>query len=183
MYFKKIFIPGVLIIEPTVFNDDRGFFLESWNQKNLFESTGIDECFVQDNHSRSVLKGVLRGLHYQLNFPQAKLVRAISGRILDVVVDLRKSSPTFGKHFSIELNDSNNLQLWVPVGLAHGSLTISANADVLYKTTEYYSPSDEVCIKWNDKSLNIDWRLNGNKPQLSIKDEKGIAFKDAQYFL
>ena len=183
MEIKKIFIPGVLIIKPEVFIDDRGFFLESWNQKNLFNSSGINDNFVQDNHSRSTLKGVLRGLHYQLNFPQGKLVRAVSGSILDVVVDLRKSSPTFGKYFSIELNDENNFQLWVPVGLAHGFLTLSNNTDVIYKTTEYYFPNDESCIKWDDVNLGIDWKLKGDKPKLSNKDEKGIAFNTAKYFL
>jgi len=183
MEIKKIFIPGVLIIKPEVFIDDRGFFLESWNQKNLFNSSGINDNFVQDNHSRSTLKGVLRGLHYQLHFPQAKLVRVVSGCILDVVVDLRKSSPTFGKYFSIELNDENNFQLWVPVGLAHGFLTLSNNADVIYKTTEYYFPNDESCIRWDDANLGIDWKLKGGKPKLSNKDEKGIAFNTAKYFL
>ena len=174
-------ISDVLILEPKVFGDDRGFFLESWNQKNLREQAGIDEFFVQDNHSKSS-KGILRGLHYQLEQPQGKLVRVATGRVLDVVVDIRKSSPTFGQHFSIELNDQNHLQLWVPSGMAHGFVVLSDTADFMYKTTDYYAPQYERSILWNDIDLNIDWHLDGITPSLSDKDKEGVSFKSAEYY-
>ena len=174
-------IPDVLILEPKIFGDDRGFFLESWNQKTLKDQLGIDEVFVQDNHSKSS-KGVLRGLHYQLEQPQGKLVRVVTGRVLDVVVDIRKSSPTFGQYFSIELNDQNHLQLWVPPGMAHGFVVLSDTADFMYKTTDYYAPQYEQSILWNDIDLNIDWKLNDIIPSLSNKDENGISFAHAEYF-
>mgnify|MGYP005623286205 CR=1 FL=1 len=174
-------ISDVLILEPKVFGDDRGFFLESWNQKNLREQAGIDEFFVQDNHSKSS-KGILRGLHYQLEQPQGKLVRVATGRVLDVVVDIRKSSPTFGQHFSIELNDQNHLQLWVPSGMAHGFVVLSDIADFMYKTTDYYAPQYERSILWNDVDLNIDWHLDGITPSLSDKDKEGVSFKSAEYY-
>lgn len=174
-------IPDVLILEPKVFGDERGFFLESWNQKTLKDQSGIDEVFVQDNHSKSS-KGVLRGLHYQLEQPQGKLVRVVTGRVLDVVVDIRKSSPTFGQYFSIELNDQNHLQLWVPPGMAHGFVVLSETADFMYKTTDYYAPQYERSILWNDIDLNIDWHLDDITLSLSDKDKNGVSFKNAEYY-
>ena len=174
-------IPDVLILEPKVFGDERGFFLESWNQKTLKDQSGIDEVFVQDNHSKSS-KGVLRGLHYQLEQPQGKLVRVVTGRVLDVVVDIRKSSPTFGQYFSIELNDQNHLQLWVPPGMAHGFVVLSETADFMYKTTDYYAPQYELSILWNDIDLNIDWHLDDITLSLSDKDKNGVSFKNAEYY-
>ena len=174
-------IPDVLVIEPQVFGDDRGFFLESWNQKSLKDHAGIDEIFVQDNHSKSS-KGVLRGLHYQLERPQGKLVRVVTGRILDVVVDIRKLSPTFGQYFSIELNDQNHLQLWMPPGMAHGFVVLSDTADFMYKTTDYYAPQYERSILWNDIDLDIDWHLGDITPSLSDKDKGGVNFKNAEYY-
>jgi dTDP-4-dehydrorhamnose 3,5-epimerase len=174
-------IPDVLILEPKIFGDDRGFFLESWNQKTLKDQVGIDEVFVQDNHSKSS-KGVLRGLHYQLEQPQGKLVRVVTGRVLDVVVDIRKSSPTFGQYFSIELNDQNHLQLWIPPGIAHGFVVLSDTADFMYKTTDYYAPQYERSILWNDIDLNIDWHLGDITPSLSDKDKEGVSFKNAEYY-
>jgi dTDP-4-dehydrorhamnose 3,5-epimerase len=171
-------IADVLILEPKVFGDSRGFFLESWNEKTFQEATGLDVHFVQDNHSRSQ-KGVLRGLHYQLKQPQEKLVRVTQGRVLDVAVDLRQSSPTFGQHVTVELSDENHKQLWVPAGCAHGFVVFSESADFLYKTTDYYAPQDEQCIRWDDPELNIDWQLGDIKPQLSAKDQRGRAFRDA----
>ena len=174
-------IPDVLILEPKIFGDDRGIFLESWNQKTLKDQVGIDEIFVQDNHSKSS-KGVLRGLHYQLEQPQGKLVRVVTGRVLDVVVDIRKSSPTFGQYFSIELNDQNHLQLWIPPGIAHGFVVLSDTADFMYKTTDYYAPQYERSILWNDIDLNIDWHLGDITPSLSDKDKGGVNFKNAEYY-
>jgi dTDP-4-dehydrorhamnose 3,5-epimerase len=174
-------IPDVLILEPKIFGDDRGFFLESWNQKTLKDQVGIDEVFVQDNHSKSS-KGVLRGLHYQLEQPQGKLVRVVTGRVLDVVVDIRKSSPTFGQYFSIELNDQNHLQLWMPPGIAHGFVVLSDTADFMYKSTDYYAPQYERSILWNDIDLNIDWHLGDITPSLSDKDKEGVSFKNAEYY-
>lgn len=173
-------IEDVLIIEPQVFGDDRGFFLESYNAERWQKETGLTKPFVQDNHSRSV-KGVLRGIHYQIQQPQGKLVRVVSGEVFDVAVDLRKSSLTFGKSVSVLLTAENKKQLWIPEGFGHGFLVVSDNADFLYKTTEYYSPENERCIIWNDAELNIDWPEN-IEPQLSAKDEKGIRFADADVF-
>ncbi len=173
-------IEDVLIIEPQVFGDDRGFFLESYNEERWQKETGLTKPFVQDNHSRSV-KGVLRGIHYQIQQPQGKLVRVVSGEVFDVAVDLRKSSATFGKSVSVLLTAENKKQLWIPEGFGHGFLVVSDNADFLYKTTEYYSPENERCIIWNDAELNIDWPEN-IEPQLSAKDEKGVRFSDADVF-
>lgn len=171
-------IEDALILESKVFGDGRGFFLESWNEKTFHGSTGLDVHFVQDNHSRSQ-KGVLRGLHYQLKQPQGKLVRVTQGRVLDVAVDLRQSSPTFGQHVTVELSGVNHKQMWIPPGCAHGFLVLSASADFLYKTTDYYSPQDEQCIRWNDPELKVDWNLGDISPQLSLKDQQGHAFSDA----
>ena len=171
-------IADVLILEPKVFGDSRGFFLESWNEKTFQEATGLDVHFVQDNHSRSQ-KGVLRGLHYQLNQPQGKLVRVTHGKVLDVAVDLRQSSPTFGQHVTVELSGENHKQLWVPAGCAHGFVVLSESADFLYKTTHYYAPQDEQCIRWDAPELNIDWQLGDITPRLSAKDQQGQAFRDA----
>ncbi|NHC08148.1 dTDP-4-dehydrorhamnose 3,5-epimerase [Azonexus fungiphilus] len=168
-------IPDVLVIEPKVFGDDRGFFFESFNARAFSEATGIDVEFVQDNHSRSA-KGVLRGLHYQIP-PQAqgKFVRVVQGDVFDVAVDIRKDSPTFGKWVGERLSAENKKQLWIPPGFAHGFLTLSEHADFLYKTTNYYSPVCERCIRWNDPVLQIDWPLT-SLPQLSAKDAQGESF-------
>ena len=172
-------IAGVLIIEPKVFGDSRGFFFESFNQRDFNAATGTDFSFVQDNHSRSA-KGVLRGLHYQIGRPQGKLVRVARGSVFDVAVDIRPASATFGKWMGIELNEHDNRQLWVPPGLAHGFLVLSESADFIYKTTDYYAPELEHCIAWNDAELRIDWPLAG-EPTLSAKDIAGKAFKNAQF--
>ena len=171
-------IADVLIIEPRVFGDARGFFLESFNQRDFNSATGTDLTFVQDNHSRSA-KGVLRGLHYQLGQPQGKLVRAVRGAVFDVAVDIRPASPSFGKWVGVELSEDNNRQLWVPPGLAHGFLVLSESADFVYKTTDYYAPQLEHSIAWNDTDLGIEWPLDG-EPKLSAKDIAGKAFKNAQ---
>lgn len=151
-------IPDVLIIEPRVFGDERGFFFESYNQQAFKAATGIEAHFVQDNHSRSA-QGVLRGLHYQLEQAQGKLVRVVRGAVFDVAVDIRKTSATFGQWVGVELSEANYRQLWVPPGFAHGFLTLSESADFLYKTTDYYAPQHERCIAWNDPTLGIDWPL------------------------
>lgn len=177
-------IPDVLIIEPKVFGDARGFFLESFNDKAFREATGLDLKFVQDNHSRSG-RGVLRGLHYQLQQPQGKLVRVVRGEVFDVAVDVRRSSPTFGKWTGVILSESNHRQFWVPPGFAHGFLVLSESADFLYKTTEYYAPQHERCIAWNDPSIGIDWHLQAagiNAPLLSAKDNAGSSLEDADVF-
>ena len=176
---KKTKLPEVLVLMPEVFEDKRGFFFESFNQKDFLNLTKVDRNFVQDNHSKSK-KNTLRGLHYQINKPQGKLVRVISGLIFDVAVDLRSSSLNFGKWFGIELSSQNKKQLWIPEGFAHGFLVMSDTAEVIYKTTDYWSPENEICIKWSDKDLGIDWPLR--KPILSIKDQQGISFKDAPNF-
>lgn len=164
-------IGGVFIIEPKVFGDSRGFFFESFNQRAFEAATGVTLPFVQDNHSRSA-KGVLRGLHYQVEQPQGKLVRVVAGAVFDVAVDIRSGSPTFGKWVGVELTAENKRQLWVPPGLAHGFLVLSETADFLYKTTDYYAPQHERCIIWNDPTLAIDWPLDG-EPMLSAKDAAG----------
>ncbi len=171
-------IADVLIIEPRVFGDQRGFFLESFNQRQFNDATGTDFNFVQDNHSRSA-KNVLRGLHYQVGQPQGKLVRVVRGAVFDVAVDIRKSSPTFGQWFGLELSEENHRQLWVPPGLAHGFLVLSDSAEFLYKTTDYYAPEQERCIVWNDPTLGIAWPLEGGSPLLSGKDAAGMAFTAA----
>ncbi len=168
-------IADVLLIEPRVFGDDRGFFFESFNQRAFNDATGLNLQFVQDNHSRSA-RGVLRGLHYQAVQPQGKLVRVVSGVVFDVAVDIRQSSPTYGKWVGQELSADNKLQLWVPPGLAHGFVVLSESADFLYKTTDYYAPEHERCIAWNDPTLAIDWHLNGMTPVLSAKDAAGKVF-------
>jgi len=173
-------IPDVLIIEPKVFGDDRGFFYESYNEKAFIEKTRLAVNFVQDNHSRSA-QNVLRGLHYQIQQPQGKLVRAIAGNILDVAVDIRKSSPTFGQWVSCLLSPENKRQLWIPPGFAHGFLVLSEAAEVLYKTTDYYAPQHERCLLWNDPDIGIDWSLTA-PPLLSAKDKAGQPFKTLELF-
>ncbi|WP_230970785.1 dTDP-4-dehydrorhamnose 3,5-epimerase [Nitrogeniibacter aestuarii] len=173
-------IDAVKIIEPDVFGDSRGFFLESFNAKRFAEATGVELPFVQDNHSRSQ-RGVLRGLHYQIKQAQGKLVRVVRGSVFDVAVDLRRSSSTYGAWVGVELTEDNNRQLWVPPGFAHGFLVMSASADFLYKTTDYYAPEHERSILWNDPALGIEWPLNG-EPMLSGKDKAGILLKDAEVY-
>ncbi|GFM82464.1 dTDP-4-dehydrorhamnose 3,5-epimerase [Pseudomonas cichorii] len=173
-------LPDVLIIEPKVFGDERGFFYESYNAKAFYEATGLKPDFVQDNHSRSQ-KGVLRGLHYQIEHSQDKLVRVTAGEVLDMAVDIRRSSPTFGKWVGVRLSAENNRQLWVPKGFAHGFVVLSDYAEFLYKTTDYYTPSAERCIRWDDADLAIDWELAG-APQLSAKDQQGKSLKEADLF-
>ena len=173
-------IPDLLILEPKVFGDDRGFFYESFNRQKFAELTGRDADFVQDNHSRSV-KGVLRGLHYQIQHPQAKLVRVVQGAVLDVAVDIRKSSPTFGQHVALELSAENKRMFWIPEGFAHGFVVLSDTAEFLYKTTDYWFPEHERCIMWNDPELAIDWQLQIT-PALSAKDLAGKLIADAELF-
>ena len=173
-------IPDVLIIEPRVFGDTRGFFYESFNQKAFNEATGLTLNFVQDNHSRSA-KGVLRGLHYQIQQPQGKLVRVVRGAVFDVAVDIRKSSPTFGKWVGLELSEDNRKQIWIPAGFAHGFLVTSESAEFLYKTTDYYAPEHERCIAWNDQDIAIEWPLT-TPPSLSAKDQQGLALCEAETF-
>ena len=174
-------IPDVLILEPRVFGDERGFFYESFNAKAFAEATGLqDQSFVQDNHSRSA-KGVLRGLHYQIENAQGKLVRVTAGEVLDIAVDIRQSSPTFGKWVGVRLSADNARQLWIPAGFAHGFVVLSDYAEFLYKTTDYYTPTAERSILWNDPDLAINWELDG-APQLSAKDQNGSAFKEADLF-
>jgi dTDP-4-dehydrorhamnose 3,5-epimerase len=173
-------IPEVLVIEPDVFGDDRGFFFESYNKNVFHDATGTDTEFVQDNHSRSG-KNILRGLHYQIKQPQGKLVRVVSGEVFDVAVDMRKSSPTFGRWVSEYLSAENKKQVWVPAGFAHGFLVMSESADFLYKTTDYYSPENERCIRWDDATLAIDWPCK-DKPLVSDKDNEGVDFTSADFF-
>ena len=173
-------IPDLLILEPKVFGDSRGFFFESFNAKNFAQATGLNVNFVQDNHSRSS-KGVLRGLHYQVQQTQGKLVHVTQGAVFDVAIDIRKSSPTFGKWVGCELSDSNHRQLWIPPEFAHGFMVLSESADFLYKTTDYYAPAHERCIAWNDPSIGINWP-EGITPLLSAKDQQGIALADAEVF-
>ena len=181
MNLIKTAIPDLLIIEPRVFGDARGFFMESFNARSFRELTGLDVDFVQDNHSRSG-RGVLRGLHYQLPQPQGKLVRVTAGRVFDVAVDVRKSSPTFGKWVGVELSGENHRQFWVPQGFAHGFVVLSETADFLYKTTDYYAPQFEHCIRWDDPALGIEWPLGDIEPQVSAKDAAGKSFADALHF-
>ena len=173
-------IPEVLVIEPKVFGDARGFFYESFNQKAFNEATGLDVNFVQDNHSRSA-QGVLRGLHYQIEQPQGKLVRVVRGAVFDVAVDIRKGSATFGQWVGIELSEDNHKQLWVPAGFAHGFLVTSDSAEFLYKTTDYYAPEHERCIAWNDPAIGIQWPLDA-APQLSSKDILGQTLASTEVF-
>lgn len=174
-------IPELLILEPKVFGDSRGFFFESFNKRHFQDLTGIEAEFVQDNHSRSA-QGVLRGLHYQIKQPQGKLVRVVRGKVFDVAVDLRRSSPTFGKWEGVELSEENNRQFWIPPGFGHGFVVLSDSADFLYKTTDYWAPEFERSIIWNDPDLSIDWQLGGIVPQLSAKDKQGKLFKEAEVF-
>ena len=180
MQVTQTAIPEVLILEPKVFGDSRGFFMESFNARTFRELTGLDVSFVQDNHSRSS-HGVLRGLHYQLLQPQGKLVRVVRGRVFDVAVDARRSSPTFGQWVGTELSEENNRQFWVPPGFAHGFVVLSESADFLYKTTDYYAPQHERCIAWNDPAIGIDWQFDG-VPQLSAKDREGKLRAEAEVF-
>jgi len=173
-------LESVFIIEPTIYEDQRGFFYESWNYRVL-EELGIKENFVQDNHSYSK-KNVLRGLHYQLKNPQGKLVRVTSGMVQDVVVDLRAKSYTFGEYISVNLSSANKRQIWIPPGFAHGFLTLSDSAEFLYKTTDYYNFNDERTIIWDDNFLNIEWQLQGSSPFLSSKDSNGKSFKKSEIF-
>jgi len=172
-------IPDVLVIEPKVFGDDRGHFYESYNEREFVRRTGITACFVQDNHSRSA-RNVLRGLHYQVKQAQGKLVRVVAGEVFDVAVDLRKSSPTWGKWTGARLSAENKRMLWIPVGFAHGFVVLSDSADFLYKTTDYYAPEHERCIIWNDPDIGIEWPLE--EPILAAKDKVGRRLKDAEVF-
>ena len=182
MQVAKTMLQDALGLQPTVFPDHRGFFLESWNRETFQEATGVDAHFVQDNHSRSQ-RGVLRGLHYQVGKVQEKLVRVVHGAIWDVIVDLRTWSSTFGKSFGVELSDSNRKQLWIPGGFAHGFVVLSDEVDLLYKTTNYYCPECERTIIWNDPDLAVDWRLSPKDvPTLSEKDQQGLRFQDSEYF-
>ena len=176
----KTSIPGVLIIQPKVFGDDRGLFFESFNQAQFDDAVGRKVSFVQDNHSKSV-KNVLRGLHYQIQQPQGKLVRVVQGAVLDVAVDIRKSSPTFGQHVLVELSSENKRQLWVPEGFAHGFLVVSDTAEFLYKTTDYYAPAYERSILWNDPDIGIVWPA-AMTPRLSAKDQDGLTLRQAEVF-
>ena len=173
-------IPDVLIFEPKVFGDSRGFFLESYNQRTFQEATGWAPAFVQDNHSGSA-RNVLRGLHYQIQQPQGKLVRVVAGEVFDVAVDIRRSSPTFGKWVGAHLSAENKRQMWVPPGFAHGFLVLSEFAEFLYKTTDFYAPEHECCIRWDDPAIGIQWPLQG-EPMLSGKDAQGVSLQQAQLF-
>jgi dTDP-4-dehydrorhamnose 3,5-epimerase len=173
-------LPGVLILEPKVFGDARGFFFESFNQRDFAQTTGLDVQFVQDNHSRS-LKGVLRGLHYQIQHPQGKLVRVTQGTVFDVAVDLRRSSPHFGQWDGTVLSAENHRQLWVPPGFAHGFVVTSDSAEFLYKTTDYWYPEHERCLQWNDPAVNVQWPLQA-PPQLAAKDAAGEQLQEAEVF-
>lgn len=180
MQVTRTAIPDVCVIEPKVFGDSRGYFFESFNQRNFDESLGLTLSFVQDNQSRSA-RGVLRGLHYQVKQPQGKLVRVLSGEIYDVAVDIRPGSPTFGQWVAEVLSADNHKQLWIPAGCAHGFVVTSATAEVLYKTTDYWAPQHERCIRWDDKDLAIPWPLDGMTPIVSDKDQKGMAFADFRH--
>ena len=174
-------IPDVKIIEPKVFGDARGFFSETFNRRRFQDAIGSDFEFVQDNHSRSSI-GVLRGLHYQIQQPQGKLVRVLYGKVFDVAVDIRKSSPTFGQWVGQILSQENFLQLWIPPGFAHGFLVLEENTEFLYKTTDYYAPQHERTILWDAPELGIEWPLGGLEPRLSEKDRDGSSFEQAEYF-
>jgi dTDP-4-dehydrorhamnose 3,5-epimerase len=174
-------LPEVKIIEPKVFGDERGFFFESWNAKVFNEAVGEEVEFIQDNHSRSV-RNVLRGIHYQLVKPQGKLVRVVSGKVLDVAVDLRKSSPNFGKWIAVELSDENHRQLWIPEGFGHAFVVRSEMADFLYKTTNFWYPEHDRRVRWDDPTLAIDWGLNGVKPKLAAKDAQGSQLAMAEVY-
>ncbi|SOZ35773.1 dTDP-4-dehydrorhamnose 3,5-epimerase [Cupriavidus neocaledonicus] len=173
-------LPEVLIIEPKVFGDERGFFFESFNAREFEQVTGLQRQFVQDNHSRSA-QGVLRGLHYQIQCPQGKLVRVVSGEVFDVAVDIRRSSPNFGKWVGVSLSAENKRQIWIPEGFAHGFLVMSESAEFLYKTTDYYAPEFERSIRWNDPDIGIEWPIAGT-PVLAKKDEAGSLLSQAELF-
>lgn len=174
-------IPDLLVLEPRVFGDSRGFFMESWNEQTFREATEVTLGFVQDNHSRSA-RGVLRGLHYQLQRPQGKLVRVVRGSVYDVAVDLRRRSPTFGRWHGLELTEDNHLQLWIPPGFGHGFLVTSESADFLYKATDYYAPAHERCVMWNDPALGIAWPIENLTPLLSDKDRQGVPLAEAEVY-
>ena len=174
-------LPEVLILEPKVFGDERGFFMESWNARTFAEATGLDVTFVQDNHSRSA-KDVLRGIHYQVVKPQGKLVRVVSGAVFDVAVDLRTSSPNFGRWVGIELSAENKRQLWVPPGFGHAFLVLSDYADFLYKTTEYWIAQHDRSLRWNDPTVAVQWPLAGALPQLAAKDAAAPSLTDAEVY-
>ncbi len=181
MHIIKTKIPEVLVIEPKVFGDDRGFFFESFNQAQFKEATGLKDVeFVQDNHSKSVMN-VLRGLHYQIENPQGKLVRVAHGEVFDVAVDMRASSPTFGQWVGEYLSGDNKRQMWVPPGFAHGFLVLSEFAEFLYKTTDFYAPAHECCLKWDDATVGVDWPLQG-APVLSGKDQQGLSLQESKKF-
>lgn len=180
MQIVQTAIPEVLIIEPQVFGDERGFFFESFNQQKFERLTGVKAEFVQDNHSKSA-KNVLRGLHYQIQQPQGKLVRVVAGEVFDVAVDVRRHSSTFGKWVGVLLSAENKRQLWVPPGFAHGFLVLKEATEFLYKTTDYYAPQHERCIRWDDPEIGIQWPLDGN-PLLSAKDQAGLALAQAEVF-
>jgi dTDP-4-dehydrorhamnose 3,5-epimerase len=180
MKAERLAIPEVVLFEPRVFADERGFFFESFNQRSFDEAVGRQVSFVQDNHSRSV-RNVLRGLHYQIKQPQGKLVRVVAGTVFDVAVDMRRNSPTFGQWVGEILSDENKKQLWVPEGFAHGFAVLSEFAEYLYKTTDYYAPEHARCIAWDDPTLAIDWPLS-DRPSLSEKDTRGVHFKAAETF-
>lgn len=180
MKVQQTAISDVLVLEPSQFGDSRGFFLESYNRRSFLAATGIDTEFVQDNHSRST-RGVLRGLHYQLRRPQGKLVRVVRGAVFDVAVDLRQSSPTFGKWVGTELSEHNHKLMWIPPGFAHGFLVLSEAADFLYKTTDYYAPEHERCLVWDDTYVAVQWPVS-TRPILSTKDQQGQAFAELQFY-
>ena len=180
MQIQKTEIPDLLIIEPKVFGDDRGFFYESFNERRFAELTGVNPRFVQDNHSRSG-RNVLRGLHYQIRQPQGKLVRVTSGEVFDVAVDMRRSSPTFGRWVGVTLSAENKRQFWIPEGFAHGFVVTSESAEFLYKTTDYWAPEHERSVCWDDPAIGIQWPLEGT-PQLSAKDQAGVPLAEAETF-
>lgn len=180
MQFTRLAIPDVILFEPKVFDDERGFFFESFNQKLFENAVGRKANFVQDNHSKSV-KGVLRGLHYQIKQPQGKLVRVVAGEVFDVALDIRKPSPTFGQWVGAILSAKNKKQLWVPEGFAHGFVTLSESAEFLYKTTDFFAPQYERSILWNDQAIGIDWHYEG-VPNVSKKDAAASLLKDAEVF-
>ncbi len=180
MQIVQTAIPEVLIFEPQVYGDERGFFFESFNQQKFEALTGVKADFVQDNHSKSALN-VLRGLHYQIQHPQGKLVRVVAGEVFDVAVDLRRQSPTFGKWVGVNLTAENKRQLWIPAGFAHGFLVLKEGSEFLYKTTDYYAPQHERCIRWNDPEIGIEWPLAAD-PVLSAKDQLGLDFSKAEVF-
>jgi dTDP-4-dehydrorhamnose 3,5-epimerase len=180
MKIQALEIPDVLLIEPEVHRDARGFFLESYNQRQWLDATGLALDFVQDNHSRSAA-GTIRGLHYQIRQAQGKLVRVVAGEIFDVAVDMRRSSPTYGRWSGHRLSADNHKQLWLPPGMAHAFMVLSPQADVLYKATDYYAPQHERSIRWDDPDLGIDWPLD-QVSRISEKDDRGVAFRDAESY-